>query len=80
MDAFTQYFPDYGESQDGYNPPREYFWNVFFTLEPVFVEAKVKLHIKYQRRNQQAGDKSAIPIRQDIYDLIKQKTMIPSKV
>jgi len=46
----------------------------------VFVEAKVNMHIKYHRRNTKAGDESAIPIRQDIYDLIKQRTMIPSKV
>lgn len=32
---------------DVYLPPREYFWNVLFTLDPVYVDAKIKFLIKW---------------------------------
>lgn len=78
IESFPTYFPDYQDSKDGYNPPREYFWNVFFTLEPVHTELRLKFHIKYERRAK-AFAEGVIPIRQDIFEMITQKTIIPSK-
>jgi hypothetical protein len=29
-----KYFPDYSDEEEVYRPQKDYFWNVYYTLEP----------------------------------------------
>ena len=47
IDGLDEYFPDYKDSEEGYAPPREYFWNVAFTKDSGYVEKKVSFLVRW---------------------------------
>lgn len=32
-EKIREYFPDYGQDEDGYLPQRDYFWNVYNSID-----------------------------------------------
>ena len=34
MPELIKYFPDYSDEEDEYHPQKDYFWNVYYTLDP----------------------------------------------
>lgn len=56
IEDLDQYFPDYKDNDEGYTPPREYFWNVFYTKDPEFVEQKVNFLVKWSYRQRKTAE------------------------
>lgn len=78
IDDFKKYFPDYDDCVDGYHPPREYFWNVFFTLDPAWVELKMKRFFQWNK-SKHNGVEVGIWIRADIFDSLRNFNVGRSK-
>ena len=59
-------FPDYDENEE-YLPQKQYFWNVYHTLDPEFVTKYVERLNRWQSKKPFEEEKDLISIRQDIF-------------
>lgn len=66
--AMRTYFPDYGEDRDEFVPEREYFWNVFHSLEPAEASQLVmSFQQQIEARKLVKQPTMMITMRMDIY-------------
>ena len=71
------YFPDYDE---GYLPPRQYFWDILTSLKPQFVKSLLRECMeKWCGVGEEQDEMELIKIRTDIYEEILSAQHIHSK-
>lgn len=71
-----EYFPDYGLDEDGYLPQRDYFWNVYNSIDSEDCMFKVQTLMRMQESKSKNEDESVISIRADIFEVLRNS--IPS--
>ena len=69
IENFADYFPDY---EEGYIPPRKYFWDIFSTLNQELAEKFIDHSIK-ERSKQKVTQESKIEISEEIMNQINKK-------
>ena len=69
IENFADYFPDYDER---YIPPRNYFWDIFSTLNQELAEKFIDYSIK-ERNKQKVTQESKIEISKEIMNQINKK-------
>ena len=73
-----KYMPDYEEAD--YKPPRQFFWNVFYTVYPEIVERLIKASHEMRMITEETNEKELIRIRADILDTIENASFISSNI
>ena len=79
LPQISVYFPDYEEVQEEFRPQRDYFWNVYHTLDPQSVSKIVDRLVKAMNDKKNESQNNMIVIREDIYQLLCSSELQSSK-